>query len=166
MSKEADASARMAEVNEANTVLSDPEKRAAYDDLGQESARCRSGAGGGQDFRPPPNWDAGFEFSDHGDSQGMDSAAFSDFFEQMFGRAARAQRGAGAGSAGAGGNFRSGPPPSQRGEDHHARCGGRRRVLANVKGAPGERAIVEHLGMPTACARLAAARGPPQAVWC
>ncbi|NOJ83533.1 ATP-dependent helicase HrpA [Myxococcus xanthus] len=39
-------------------------------------------------------------------------------------------------------------------------------MLANVKGAPGLRAIVEHLGLPTACARLAPARGPPQAVWC
>ncbi len=110
VSKEKDASKRMAEVNEANTVLSDPEKRAAYDNLGKEGA-YRSG----QDFRAPPNWDAGFEFSEHGDSAGMDSAAFSDFFEQMFGRAARAQRGAG------GGGFHGGPPPSQRGEDHHAK---------------------------------------------
>ncbi|WNG53051.1 ATP-dependent helicase HrpA [Archangium minus] len=28
------------------------------------------------------------------------------------------------------------------------------------------RAIVEHLGLPTAGARLAPARGPPQAAWC
>ena len=34
----------------------DPEKRAAYDQLGQNHQS-------GQDFRPPPNWDAGFEFS-------------------------------------------------------------------------------------------------------
>nr|WP_161606568.1 amidohydrolase family protein [Myxococcus xanthus] len=38
--------------------------------------------------------------------------------------------------------------------------------LAYVKGAPGVRAILEHLGLPTACARLALARGPPQAAWC
>ncbi|NOJ57583.1 ATP-dependent helicase HrpA [Myxococcus xanthus] len=37
------------------------------------------------------------------------------------------------------------------------------RVLAYVKGAPGVRAILEHLGMPTGCARWAPARGPPQA---
>ncbi|QNN57908.1 DnaJ domain-containing protein [Diaphorobacter ruginosibacter] len=117
VSKEADAADRMAEVNEANTVLSDPEKRAAYDNLGKESAYRA-----GQDFRPPPNWDAGFEFTDHGDSAGMDSAAFSDFFEQMFGRAARAQRGAGADHGGtASGHFRGGPPTQQRGEDHHAK---------------------------------------------
>ncbi|MBF5003949.1 DnaJ C-terminal domain-containing protein [Diaphorobacter caeni] len=117
VSKEADASARMAEVNEANTVLSDPEKRAAYDNLGKESAYRA-----GQDFRAPPNWDAGYEFTGSHDGDGMDSAAFSDFFEQMFGRAARAQRGAGGGGAGAGASqFRGGPPPSQRGEDHHAK---------------------------------------------
>ncbi|RKH31555.1 ATP-dependent helicase HrpA [Corallococcus sicarius] len=40
------------------------------------------------------------------------------------------------------------------------------RVLASVKGAPGVRAILEHLGLPTACARWAPARGPPQAVGC
>ncbi|HEX8698141.1 MAG TPA: transposase, partial [Myxococcaceae bacterium] len=46
------------------------------------------------------------------------------------------------------------------------RCGGRRRVLAYVQGGGGVRAILEHLGLPTACARLAPARGPPQAAGC
>jgi hypothetical protein len=46
------------------------------------------------------------------------------------------------------------------------RCGGRRRVLAYVKGGGGVRAIVEHLGLATAGARLAPARGPPQSAWC
>ena len=58
VSKEPDAAARMAEVNEANTVLADPEKRAAYDQLGRAAPH-----GAGQGFRPPPNWDAGFEFT-------------------------------------------------------------------------------------------------------
>ncbi len=114
VSKEDNAAARMAEVNEANTVLSDPEKRAAYDNLGKQGAQHAGG-----DFRPPPNWDAGYEFT--GDGEGMDSEAFSDFFEQMFGRAARAQRGGGGGGGASHANFRGGPPPSQRGEDHHAK---------------------------------------------
>ena len=59
VSKEADAELRMQEVNEANAVLSDPEKRAAYDQLGR-------GHRPGEDFRPPPDWDAGFEFSGQG----------------------------------------------------------------------------------------------------
>ncbi len=46
------------------------------------------------------------------------------------------------------------------------RCGGRRRVLAYVKQASGVRAILEHLGLPMAGARLAPARGPHKAAWC
>ncbi|WP_239470505.1 transposase [Archangium violaceum] len=46
------------------------------------------------------------------------------------------------------------------------RCGGRRRVLAYVNEAGGGRAILEHLGLPTAGASLAPTRGPPQAAWC
>jgi len=83
VSKESDATARMVELNEANAVLSDPERRAAYDNLGNQTH-----AHGGQDFRPPPNWDAGFEFSD----VAGDGADHSDFFEQLFGRAARGYR--------------------------------------------------------------------------
>jgi hypothetical protein len=42
------------------------------------------------------------------------------------------------------------------------RCGGRRRVLAYVKGGGGVRALLEHLGLAPAGARLAPARGPPR----
>jgi curved DNA-binding protein len=39
----------------------------------------------GRDFRPPPDWNAGFEYSGDG-SPGGDVADFSDFFESLYGR--------------------------------------------------------------------------------
>jgi curved DNA-binding protein len=93
----------MQEINEANAVLSDAEKRAAYDQLGR-------GYQPGQDFRPPPDWDAGFEHSGHGFSPG-ESADFSEFFAEMFGRGA----GERAGHRAHGRNYQA------RGEDHYAK---------------------------------------------
>lgn len=121
VSKEADASARMAQINEANTVLSDPEKRAAYDAVSAQAAA--QGARGGGEFRPPPGWAEGYEFSggpsQGGGSSGAGGADYSDFFEELFGRAQR-----GAGGGGGGGGARSAGharPSSQRGGDAHAK---------------------------------------------
>lgn len=102
LSKAGDAQARMQEINEAYEVLRDTEKRAAYDQVGQ-------GWQGGQEFHPPPGWDAGFEFS--GSPEEMAEFARSDFFEALFGAARR---------AGAHGRHAH-DARAMRGQDHHAK---------------------------------------------
>ncbi len=65
-------------------MLSDPQRRAAYDAIG-------AGHRDGERFTPPPDWDAGFEFSGRG-ADGMKIGEFSDFFAELFGRMGRGAR--------------------------------------------------------------------------
>ncbi|HET8699006.1 MAG TPA: DnaJ C-terminal domain-containing protein [Gammaproteobacteria bacterium] len=77
VSKEKNAEERFKEIGEAYEVLRDPEKRAAYDQLGKRPA--------GEEFRPPPDWHFDFDTGAPGGEAGVGGGMHSDFFEQLFG---------------------------------------------------------------------------------
>jgi DnaJ-class molecular chaperone len=114
VSKAKDAAATFAAIQEAYDILSDPEKRARYDQFGM--AGVKAGAAGA-----PPGTDAdgnpfgGSPFGGQGSWQNVDPATFEEIFGGMFGGTGRGKR-KGGGFGGSGGGAPR-EPEQERGGD-------------------------------------------------
>ncbi len=113
VNKSADASKKFKEVNEANEVLSDADKRKKYDTLGPDWERYAQGGGPSAGYGRRGANGNGYTWSYSGSPGanpfGDDASGFSDFFQTIFGS------GMGGGEPATGGRRRT--APQQRSAD-------------------------------------------------
>src|SRR3954447_6930465 len=81
---DSEANKKFQQINEANEVLSDPEKRKKYDAYGEHWQHAEAYENARQQSQSQPkNW------QEYTYSGAQDEGDFSDFFESLFGRSAR-----------------------------------------------------------------------------